>query len=454
MYLRIGVVEAAERTAIAFAQVDRERYRPFLEAAERFAASSGLIACGQGAATMLMGTTRASAQAPSQAPAHDLQDYHYDFYSSRGFMVAKELADIIYDADPEGLGHYTTLITNIPHHNWKIMVDGRPMFTITAISPQLRSMCSVQRPARFDSAINLAVIRPELALLDIYRDLCDPTQLGEIGNLLTLESKLRSEFLQRLPVGLRENRAVSGPTLARPIAEYRTRLLKEFVPGPGRLLIGAAALRLEGSDTLQVVSAEAFDAEAEAVALIGKGLGLSVAAHTAAMNLPGDVRLQRLTLTVASTQNPVVIMEIYNLALYELVPYVNRGPLRVGSPFVILRFLLMQLWMLRSRNRDLRHIVSLVQLATRLLKAPPEDVLPINYIGRVEDSEVAFKREIQSAIKQLGADGRPRFYSQYMPAAVKKVNPNIKAAASGITPRDQPATDDTKMFEPLPWEDM
>ncbi|MEY4847635.1 MAG: hypothetical protein RLZZ36_748, partial [Pseudomonadota bacterium] len=194
--------------------------------------------------------------------------------------------------------------------------------------------------------------------------------------------------------------------------------------------------------------------EAEAVALIGKGLGLSVAAHTATMNLPGDVRLQRLTLTVASTHHRVVIMEIYNLALYELVPYVNRGPLRIGSPFVILRFLLMQLWLLRSRNRDLRHIVGLIQLAVRLLKAPPEDVLPVNYIGRVEDSEVAFKREILSAMKQLGADGRPRFYSQYMPAAVKKGNPSVRSAASGVTLRDQPSVDDTKMFEPLPWEDM
>jgi hypothetical protein len=205
---------------------------------------------------------------------------------------------------------------------------------------------------------------------------------------------------------------------------------------------------------LQVVSAEAFDEEAEAVALIGKSLGLTVAAHTSNMNLPGDVRLQRLTLTVVSTQNRVVIMEIYNLALYELVPYVNRGPLRVGSPFVILRFLLMELWVLRSRNRDLHHIVGLVQLAARLLEAPPEYVLPVNYIGRVEDSEVAFKREIRSAMKQLTADGRPRFYGQYMPAAVKKDNPNIRAAASGLTLRDQTVIDGTKIFNPLPWEDM
>ena len=91
-----------------------------------------------------------------------------------------------------------------------------------------------------------------------------------------------------------------------------------------------------------------------------------------------------------------------------------------------------------------------MQLAARLLEAPPEDVLPVNYIGRVEDPEVAFKREIQSAIKQLGADGRPRFYIQYMPAAAKKVNPSIRAAASGIIHK-QPAVDDIKF---LPWGDM
>jgi hypothetical protein len=352
------------------------------------------------------------------------------------------------------------------------------MFTITTISPQLRPVASVHRPARFDTAIKLAVIRPELALLDIYRDLCDPAQLGEIGDLLAVEKTLRGELLRRLS-SQQEGRSAGGPALARPIAEFRAQLLKEFVPGPGRLLIGVAAMMRAGPERLQVVSAESFDSEAEAVALIGKGLGLSVAAHTANMNLPGDMRLQRLTLTVLSAQRPVIVMEIYNLASYELVPYVNRGPLRVGSPFVILRFLLMALWVQRAQNRDLQETAGLIQRASQLLEGPPEAVLPVNYIGRVEDPEVAFKREIQSAIKQRGADGRPRFYGQYMPAAVKKVDSSMRAAASS-TLRERIATEqtateriateriateqtateriainsDTKLFEPLPWEDM
>jgi hypothetical protein len=41
-----------------------------------------------------------------------------------------------------------------------------------------------------------------------------------------------------------------------------------------------------------------------------------------------------------------------------------------------------------------------------------------------------------------------------MPAAVKKDNPNIRAAASGLTLRDQTVIDGTKIFNPLPWEDV
>jgi hypothetical protein len=414
MYLHIDVVAAAERTALLAVRADRERYRPFLEAAERFASRAGLIVCGSAALPMLTGGA-------------EPLDYKYDFYSSRGFALARELADVIYDADPDGLGHYTTLTTNIPHHNWKIIVDGRPMFTITTVSSQLRSSCSIQRPALYDPTIKIPVIKQELALIDLYRDICDPTRLEDIKELLAAEAKLRGEFVKKLARVPNRPKHRQHP---RPIAEFQARLLKEFVTGPGRVLIGAAALPGAAmTGPLQLVSSEEFDIEAETVAVIGRSLGLTVAARAAEMHIPSDTRLRRLTLSVVGPHHQEAILEIYNTAAYELVPFV-AGSLRVGSPFVILRFLLIDIWQAHQSSAHGEGALYLYTEAVKLLDGPPERVLPIEYTGRAEDAEVAFKREVQSAMTKLGADGKQRFFSVYMPAAGKKSDPTIKAALS------------------------
>ena len=441
MYLHIGVVAAAERTALLAVQADRERYRPFLEAAERFASRAGLIVCGSSALPMLTGSAESL-------------DYKYDFYSSRGFALARELADVIYDADPNGLGHYTTLTTNIPHHNWKIIVDGRPLFTITTISSQLRSSCSVQRPALYDSTIKIPVIQQELALIDLYRDLCDPTRLEDIKELLAAEAKLRGEFVKKLAHTPGRPKQRQHP---RPIAEFQARLLKEFVTGPGRVLIGAAALPGGALLPLQIVSSEQFDIEAETVAVIGKSLGLAVAARTTEMHIPSDTRLRRLTLSVVGPHQQDTILEIYNTAAYELVPFV-AGSLRMGSPFVVLRFLLIDIWQARQTSAHSDGALYLYTEAVKLLDGPPESVLPITYTGRVEDAEVAFKREVQSAMMKLGADGKQRFFSVYMPAAGKKSDPTIKSSLSRRSTALSKIEPDSGFellgeFDPLPEEE-
>lgn len=422
MYKHIDVIDAAESAAVAAALVDRERYRPFLEAAEKLATRSGLVVCGSAAQRMLCGAGNAVA----------LDDFHYDFYTGRGFLMARELADVLYKVDPNGLGHYTTLVTNIPYLSWDIMVDGRPMFTVTALTARARDACTDSRaPATFSHDLRIPVISHELALLDVYRELCNPAQLGSAMEALAVEAVLRTHVLA-------SPATPAKPTsqLARPVAELRESLLENFVTGTGRLLVGAAALAAgDRTSRLQVITENDFDAEAETVAIAARHFGLEVRAHAVELDVPGDPRLRRLTLFVEGKGRQTAVLDLFNLAAYELVPaafVADQSRQNIAAPFVIMRMLMVELWLANFdssasvRKESRARVLTAYAQAARLLDGPPEAVLPTDrYIGRAEGAKEAFKRKILAASAET-----VRVHAPYMPAASALTKTEVRALGS------------------------
>jgi hypothetical protein len=430
MYKHIDVIGAAECAAVAAALIDRGRYRPFLEAAEKLATRSGLVVCGSAARRMLFSSSKTAT----------LNDFHYDFYTGRGFLMARDLADVLYKVDPNGLGHYTTLVTNIPYLSWDIMVDGRPMFTVTALTARARDVCTDSRaPALFSRDLQIPVVSRELALLDIYRELCDPAQLSNAMEALAAEAALRTHVLAAQP-GVRGDSAAQSSRLARPVAELRESLLENFVTGAGRLLVGAAALApSDKTARLQVITENDFDAEAETVAMAARHFGLEVRAHAVELDVPGDPRLRRLTLFVEGKDRQTAVLDLFNLASYELVPaglVTDKSLQNVAAPFVIMRLLMVELWLSNfdssasARKESRARVLAAYAQAARLLDAPPEAVLPTDrYIGRAEGAKEAFKRKILAAAAE-STETRVRVHAPYMPAANANASANANANAN------------------------
>jgi hypothetical protein len=431
MYRHLDVVGAAEKLASAKALEDRALYRPFLSAAEEFAAETGLIVSGAAARLLLL-----------SAPAASVTDYRYDFFTDRGFAHARELTDRLYQVDPDGRGHYTTLITNVPHFNWSILIDNRLMFTVTALPVRhgvaTRDLIStVSRPALFTSALSLLCTSYDLALIELYRDICDPLQMADVPSLLALATQVRAELAA--PAGK------PAPPPAHPagaLNKLRQRLVDEFIPGPGRVQIGQAAVTGERDAArcgrLQIVSAEDLDREAAAVVALGAGTGYTLASHVEDPKLPGNSRLRRLSVYVQGAQGRTPLIDIYNCAQFELVPFVQHARCRVGTAFVLMRFLLIDLWFTRlhvAQNRAtvdwLTHLFrEAARQSERALAAAEFESLigAADYIGRAETVEVALKRTAQAALKASDG-GRPHFYVPYMPAAKMK-GPRALSAAT------------------------
>ena len=384
MYKRLPVVEDAEARATDAAYSDRIRFRPFLVAAEQYAAAHKLILHGHAANRLLTGQSEI-----------DFESMALSFYcAGAGATHARALADLLWEVAPDGLSHYTTMVTKIPGRVFAISVDGRDLVTLTSIEPD-RHMVNKTIKAML-TPVQLRCMDVTVQLMDLYAGLCDPAQAGEWAAMLEVEPGVRAAY----------GKSEAPPHASAPVPAA----LLQFAAGPGRVLVGPAALgrgaRAPGG-VLQLVSAEPLESEAQAIlAAIGRPARWAI--HRA--NVPSAPRLKRLSVY----DGAATIAEVYNAGAYELVPFARRAvggvECRVGTPFAVARFGLADAWMARPGRR-----ASGVAAAAALAAAtPPAELLPVaDYVGRSVDHMLEQRRSLQAA---ADAGRTVKFYGPYMPA--------------------------------------
>lgn len=348
MYAQLDVVAVAEDNARAVALQDRMRYRAFLEAGERCAAKrgSGLIVGGAAATRLLLD--------PPGAPP-GLDDFQYDFYGDggRAQQRARELGDAAFAADPDGLGHYTAVTWKVPGARLAVAVDGRDLFTVTAL-PVHRGVHTADvvipstRPARFardesGAPLRLRCMPPSVQLMDAYATLCNPGRASAWGATLATEAALRALFLgeaaEQISSAVQARRGgaeaaggaddAAGPRLGR--------ALREYAASPGRVLVGPVAIGLlAGAPApprarLQVVAAAPLEAEETEIRAIAARAGAEVYCTVNDPKIPTDPRLRRMTVHVAvgrDRREPV--LDVFNAAGHELVPYASAAAVLAG----------------------------------------------------------------------------------------------------------------------------
>jgi hypothetical protein len=513
MYTRFDVVGDAEARAKGVALEDRRRYEAFVEAAERYAAENDLVVGGPAATRLLL---------ESGGPA-DLDSFQYDFFSGQALARARGLGDALYALDPQGLGHYVAVLTKVPDYLFAVSVDGRDLFTVTAL-PVHRGVRTAdivmpsRRPAQFatrgDAPVELACMGPEIQLMGLYAALCDPGRAAEWGELLAAETGLRAllarevraKIAQAVARGSAAEGARTGGRDARRARLFR-RLHAEYASGPDRVLVGPGAVALLtggqlGDERVQVLTASPLDAEAQVVAALARAEGFEVQwGSPQDPKIPVDPRLRRLTVHLvegsrsgadgppgAPRREP--IMDLYNVAAHDLVPYVTAGALasdaatgggrecarlaaggrrdkgrradrhprpaeawsppaglKVGTPFVLMRFRLADMWTMQVLMRmgaasagyaksvllatlaDFEAVAAYYEEALGAAASDPEGaaarLLPLSsYVGRLEDPGLALKR---AALGRPGA----RHHYPYFPAQGKRADQAPEGGGEG-----------------------
>lgn len=313
--------------------------------------------------------------------------------------------------------------------------------------------------------------------------LCNPAKAANWGELLETEAGLRGLFGQEIRAKIEAAVARVGGAARLSAAEPLYRILRDkYAAGPSRVLIGPAAIALltgksvVGEERLQVITAGRLDGDAQEIVELAKAAGVEVAWKIDDPKIPTDPRLRRMTVHAVLGRRREPILDVYNSAAFDLVPYVTlastalwpgaasrrggrarrekasatSGPpatLKIGTPFVLMRYRLIDMWtlqvlmqmgiinagfarttlngMLSGYNAAAAHYESMLASAAHDPAGASHQLMPLTaYIGRLEDPELALKRAAQS---RTGA----RFHPPYLPASRNRADGSDAATGGG-----------------------
>jgi hypothetical protein len=430
-----GTIEAAQATAYWRGLDDRRRFVPILKAVEDFVRRKGRVIGGAGATYML---TRVQADGPAKLP---LDAFQYLVYTPDPVRDAVELAKHIYKMDPKGLTQYAVALPRGSGSETVVNVEQREVVRFKGL-PYHRGVhiYTMLAPDRRDSlfaqpgeANELPCLGPEVQLLETYAALCSPERAGDWPVLLKQEVLLREAFLRSFDGKIQG--VIGGRPAAKDGKGYAAvnrlkKSLQEQVGGrAGRLwLVDQHAPRMQCASVYSLADEQATIAKAaDDLGRRGEMAGVTVQFLLNDPQLVVDRRLRRLTVYAqvpGRKRDP--ILDIFNIAHYEAVPYVDR----MGTAFVRARFLLVDVWTIQLlwRMKSIADVFAKQQLAALLgrfralepaLSDPAEafPALPSHYMGRIESAQLVDRRAAANARETKGpAFNKKKSFHPFYPA--------------------------------------
>ena len=463
--------QAATTTGYGRGLRDRERFAPALRLAEEFVRERGLVVGGPGAVLMAV---RAGAAAAAPLP---LDAFTCVVYSPHPVKDAKALARRIYALDPGGLTEYTGVQARDGGRTASVNAAQREVVRFLGLPVHrgvhiYKMLTPSLRPGLFGDE-ETPCLDVDVLLCGTYAQLCDPLRRGEWEALLAQERLLRERFLGgagrpaaifgagrggrsperggRSPERGRSpgrassrspgrassrsperSRSSSPPPPEAPpgAAAFLDRVRRDFAGDPGRVWLTA-------SSRLACVSVHQPAEELETLEALAERAGVAVQFLVNDPQLVIDRRLRRLTAYVAAAgRRRVPVLDVYNLATYEAVPF-RPAPaaavpwgvpasggrtgavVNVGTAFLEARFLLVDYWTIHllwrmdavseayARQQMQALAQSLADLAPALADGDLAfPALPSHYLGRIVSLDLAEKR----AMADRGAAFIPPWY--------------------------------------------
>lgn len=323
-----------------YIQAERRQYLDVYKVIDKYIANEEILVGGQMGVNLLYGIDNS-------------ENYSYDLFTSNAFKHANELSNKLTKRSP---GRIVRLVTVAPYKVYHIFVDTRMMVALNGVKVRsgtnyLRLVEPVEKPLRTRKVL---VVSPEIQLLDIYRKLYLPNYAGEWEKLVNNETKMFSMVLSRKQKIKKEGGAT-------PQREKIDGALMDYISQSNKLLIGDHACEIllgikSTANFIEVLSFAPLQDDIEEIKMLVKKITSEpVNASTRNLEVIGDYRLSRTTIKLGHDR-PKEILYIYNSTDYDLIPYnileSTSRTLWIANPFVILRFLLVNMWMIR-RVREL-----------------------------------------------------------------------------------------------------
>ena len=452
------VLACAEAGATQTSLKDREQFLPALRIVEEFAKQKGRIVGGNGAT--LLWTRFKERRSSDPIP---LDAYHYILYSPSPLSDGSELARRIYALDPRGLTQYTVCLPRVlelPSGEIKmealVNTGQREIVRIKGL-PQFRGvkvydiLAPDKVPLLFTSKIKAPCLGPEMQLIGIYRDLCNPSLVGDWKGLLKYEKILREFMLENFR---KKITSITGGKAARPRGDKTepgssgssvSKIIERYISKEGRMVLFQPDNEGRTYTRLRCTSVFSLEEEQETLAELAEQEKEEVQFLVNDPQLPTDRRLRRLTMyrirkKGSSSREPV--LDVYNIANYEAVPYLHLSSaelkernfplkssmvisLKIATAFGRARFILVDIWtiqlLLKLGSITSEHGQTLLRQLFREFEgiqfttAEAFPALPQHFLGRIEPADLAEKREALASQKIRSMGKNKRKITPYYP---------------------------------------
>lgn len=353
---------------------ERSKYQHFLDVAKKFAIDNELFV---------------------------LDEDMNHFYAINAFRKSTELATLFFELD-NVLGRYTKVSTKIKYYEFSIIVDERELIRMTNINYNLTKV--IDPVYKYD----ILFLGNDILNVAILEKLCSPVYVKEWSELKLNEVNFSVK-------------GIDGKTLKSDIVETKSDVIKliyeKFICDSDYVLIGSVAISGNISHRLQIITPNLFEDDIEKLKEV-----VDFKYDIIDLKFITNYRLKRMTIHV----NGQSIMDIFNCAQYELVPYYKisskqyKGKfIKVGTKYVLMRFRLIDFWsikvLLYDKKIDLsyaKNLISVIKNEYSRIPDNPTDI--IEYIGKVENLELSIKRmsnEIIHAYYPLIASRGKKFHS-------------------------------------------
>ena len=301
-------------------------------------------------------------------------NFKYELYCESAYKHANNLANLIH----KNVGEWVKLKTIVEYQEFIIEYDMRPLICIYNLKNVKNvTLHNLILPVKIDDIFYMS---PEMEIIEIYHKLYSPNFADEWENLIHHEIKLYSMIEKRISKGIFGGKK---PKKDIPDLKYLKYLVLsefcgEFVKN--YTVIGQWALdliekgknsrlKLGSVEKLQLITSTDVDKSIEDITnFLKMHTNNKIIYQKQDLRIPNDFRTNRYTIYIeigrGSKIKKKAIIDIFDCGTFELIPYVpvsvvrsnksNKSKdfvVRVGNPFVLLRFLMIDIWIIRVINK-------------------------------------------------------------------------------------------------------
>lgn len=204
--------------------------------------------------------------------------------------------------------------------------------------------------------MKLQFMPPDVELINIYRKLYTASCVSEWKSTLKLEKNIFDLHKKRIDYFEMKPYRIFEPIK---ITDIKKEIFKTWCTD--KIIIGYWAYYLyvinskdipeykfNYMERLQLISQNSIENDfLSLTTLIKNQFACQISYKKQNINIPKDFRIEKYCITVIDNDKIYTILELYNSSTFEIIPYIQLDNYMVGNPFVLLRFFLIDYWIIK-----------------------------------------------------------------------------------------------------------